>query len=85
MILIFLALLTRIGVFISSIITLGLNAKFLTNTAWSDSLLIYIIAIACFSALACFVPPYPNFLFDLFWALATSLGAVFALVIQVRL
>ncbi|KAL4885418.1 hypothetical protein BJY04DRAFT_230960 [Aspergillus karnatakaensis] len=82
MILTFFGLLARIGVFISSIITIGLNAKFLTKTAWSDELLIYIISIAAFSALACFVPPYPNFLYDLFWALATSLCAVFALVIQ---
>ncbi|KAL4864850.1 hypothetical protein BDV12DRAFT_211342 [Aspergillus spectabilis] len=82
MILTLFAILARFGIFISALITLGLNAKFLTNKAWSDELLIYIISIASFSAVACLVPPYPNFLYDLFWALATSLCAVFALVVQ---
>ncbi|KAL3449090.1 hypothetical protein BJX65DRAFT_317217 [Aspergillus insuetus] len=82
MLLTFLGLLTRIGVFISSIITIGLNARFYTNNAWSDDLIIYIIAISSFGALACLVPPYPNFLWDLFWALGALLAAVFALVVQ---
>ncbi|KAL4914572.1 hypothetical protein BDW62DRAFT_219989 [Aspergillus aurantiobrunneus] len=82
MILTFFGFLSRVGIFISAIITLGLNAKFLRNTAWSDDLLIYIIAIASFSALACLVPPYPNFVYDLFWALANAICAVFALVVQ---
>jgi hypothetical protein len=84
MLLTFLGLLTRIGVFISSIITIGLNARFYTNNAWSDDLIIYIIAISSFGAVACLVPPYPNFLWDLFWALGALLAAVFALVVQVR-
>ncbi|KAJ0421302.1 hypothetical protein BJY00DRAFT_300956 [Aspergillus carlsbadensis] len=82
MLLTFLGLLTRIGVFISSIITIGLNARFYTNHAWSDDLIVYIVAISSFGALACLVPPYPNFLWDLFWALAALLAAVFALVVQ---
>jgi hypothetical protein len=84
MLLTFLGLLTRIGVFISSIITIGLNARFYTNKAWSDDLIVYIIAISSFGAVACLVPPYPNFLWDLFWALGALLAAVFALVVQVR-
>ncbi|BCS21157.1 uncharacterized protein APUU_21589A [Aspergillus puulaauensis] len=82
MILTFLGFLARVGVFISAIITLGLNGKFFTNTDYSDDLLIYIIALASFSALACLVPPYPNFVYDLFWALANAICAVFALVVQ---
>ncbi|KAL4959279.1 uncharacterized protein BDV14DRAFT_206947 [Aspergillus stella-maris] len=82
MILTFFGILARLGIFISAIITIGLNARFLVNTTWSNELLIYIITIASFSALACLVPPYPNFLYDLFWALANALSAVFALVIQ---
>jgi tellurite resistance protein TehA-like permease len=83
MILTFFGFLARVGVFISAIITLGLNGKFFTNTEYSDDLLIYIIALASFSALACLVPPYPNFVYDLFWALANAICAVFALVVQV--
>lgn len=83
MILTFFGFLARVGVFISAITTLGLNGKFFTNTAYSDDLLIYIIALASFSALACLVPPYPNFVYDLFWALANAICAVFALVVQV--
>ncbi|KAL4928919.1 uncharacterized protein BDV17DRAFT_298395 [Aspergillus undulatus] len=82
MILTFLGFLARVGIFISAIITIGLNAKFLTNAAWSDELLVYIIAVASFSVVACAVPPYPNFVYDLFWALANALSAVFALVVQ---
>ncbi|KAL4803063.1 hypothetical protein BDV18DRAFT_163588 [Aspergillus unguis] len=77
-----LSLVSRIGIFISSIIALSLNARFLTNVLWANDLLIYIIAIASFSAVACLVPPYPNFLFDLFWTVANGLSAVFALVVQ---
>ncbi|KAL3461149.1 hypothetical protein BJX64DRAFT_277984 [Aspergillus heterothallicus] len=82
MILTFFGFLARAGVFISSIITIGLNARFYTNRAWSDDLIVYIIAIASFSVLAALIPPYPNFLWDLFWALALLLAAVFALVVQ---
>ncbi|KAL2831715.1 hypothetical protein BDW59DRAFT_169571 [Aspergillus cavernicola] len=78
----FLGFLARAGILISAIITLGLNAKFLTITGWNNELLGYIIAIAVFSLVACLVPPYPNFLYDLFWALAASISALFALVIQ---
>ncbi|KAL5045008.1 hypothetical protein BDW71DRAFT_215421 [Aspergillus fruticulosus] len=60
---------SRAGVFVSAIITVGLNARFLTNTSWANNLLIYIVVIASLSALACLVPPYPNFLYDAFWAL----------------
>ncbi|KAL2818063.1 hypothetical protein BJX63DRAFT_419358 [Aspergillus granulosus] len=82
MILTFLGFLARVGVFISSVITIGLNARFYTNRAWSDDLIAYIIAISAFSIVACLVPPYPNFLWDLFWALGLLLAAVFALVVQ---
>ncbi|KAL3438785.1 hypothetical protein BDV09DRAFT_191912 [Aspergillus tetrazonus] len=77
-----LALISRAGIFVSAVITVGLNARFLTNTSWANDLLIYIIVIASFSVLACLVPPYPNFLFDAFWALASALCQAFALVIQ---
>ncbi|KAL4744110.1 hypothetical protein BDV11DRAFT_201527 [Aspergillus similis] len=77
-----LALISRAGIFVSAVITVGLNARFLTNTSWANDLLIYIIVIASFSVLACLVPPYPNFLFDAFWALASALCQVFALAIQ---
>ena len=83
MILTFFGFLARVGVFISAIITLGLNGKFFTNTDYGDDLLIYIIALSSFSAIACLIPPYPNFVYDLFWALANALCAVFALVVQV--
>ncbi|KAL2828815.1 hypothetical protein BJY01DRAFT_240841 [Aspergillus pseudoustus] len=82
MILTFFGFLARVGVFISSVITIGLNARFYINRAWSDDLIAYIIAIAAFSVVACLVPPYPNFLWDLFWALGLLIAAVFALVVQ---
>ncbi|KAI9369647.1 hypothetical protein BJX61DRAFT_536254 [Aspergillus egyptiacus] len=78
-----LAYLSRILVLVSALIALGLNAKFLTLTAWGDQLLGYVVAIAVLSVVAALVPPYPNFLYDLFWALAALVGAVFALVIQI--
>ncbi|RDW81569.1 uncharacterized protein DSM5745_05126 [Aspergillus mulundensis] len=77
-----LSLISRGVILISSIITIGINAKLLTNTTWANDLLIYTIVISSLSVLACLVPPRPNFLYDAFWALATALCPGFALSIQ---
>lgn len=73
----------RLGVLVSSIISLALNAKFLINASWANDLLIYIIVIASLSILACLLP-HLSVLYDLFWGIVTALSAVFALVIQVN-
>ncbi|KAL4902150.1 hypothetical protein BDW74DRAFT_169651 [Aspergillus multicolor] len=77
-----LALISRGGVLVSSIITIGINVKLLTDTTWAKDLLIYIIVIAAFSVIVCLAPPRPNFVYDVFWTLATALCQGFALAIQ---
>jgi hypothetical protein len=79
-----LSFLARLGALGSSIIMLGLGAKFITNNAWSIKFLIYIEVIAALSVLGSLIPPYPNFLYELAWAVAWLLAAVFALVVQVH-
>lgn len=79
-----LSFLARLGALAFSIIVLGLGAKFIINRAWSLEFLIYIEAIAALSILGSLIPPYPNFLYDLIWAVAWLLAAVFALVVQVH-
>ncbi|KAK2756529.1 hypothetical protein FQN54_005422 [Arachnomyces sp. PD_36] len=78
-----LSFLARLGALGSSVIVLGLGAKFISNRAWSVEFLIYIEAIAVLSILGSLIPPYPNFLYDSVWAAAWLLAAVFALVVQV--
>ncbi|KAL3471735.1 hypothetical protein BJX99DRAFT_250200 [Aspergillus californicus] len=79
-----LAFLVRAVIFVSAIITIGLHATFLRATPTNGTeMSAYIVAISVLSSIAGMIPPYPNFLYDLFWALATCIAAVFALVIQV--
>lgn len=85
MILTALSFLARLGALAASIIVLGLYAKFLANVGWNEDLLIYVEVVAATSTLAALIPPYPNFLYELFWPLAWALAAVFALVVQVVL
>ncbi|KAK2738414.1 hypothetical protein FQN55_000540 [Onygenales sp. PD_40] len=82
MILTALSFLARLGALAASIIVLGLGAKFITNRAWNVDFLIYIEVISSLSVLGALIPPYPNFVYDLFWALAWTVAAVFALIVQ---
>lgn len=80
-----LAFLSRLGALASSIVVLGLGAKFIINRAWSVEFLIYIEVIAALSILGSLIPPYPNFLYDSIWTVAWLLAAIFALIVQVYL
>ena len=84
MILTALSFLARLGALAASIIVLGLGAKFITNIAFNTAFLVYIEVIAATSVLGALIPPYPNFLYELFWGLAWLLASIFALVVQVR-
>ncbi|PGH18101.1 hypothetical protein AJ79_00729 [Helicocarpus griseus UAMH5409] len=82
MILTALSFLARLGVLAASVIVLGLGATFIQNRAWNADFLIYIEVLAALSVLGSLVPPYPNFLYDLLWALAWAVASIFALIIQ---
>ncbi|KAL4982670.1 hypothetical protein BDW68DRAFT_182317 [Aspergillus falconensis] len=77
-----LAVLGRLGALTSSILVLGLNARFLTGSSWLRVFVIYIEVVAAVSVIAALIPPYPNFLYDSFWAAAWIVAAIFALVVQ---
>ncbi|KAL4924124.1 uncharacterized protein BDV17DRAFT_295755 [Aspergillus undulatus] len=77
-----LAVLSRLGALSSSIVVLGLNAKFITQASWLKGFLIYIQVVASVGTIAAVIPPYPNFLYDLFWTVAWIVAARFALVVQ---
>lgn len=79
-----LSFLARLGALASSIIVLGLGAKFIINRGWSVEFLIYIEVVAALSIIGSLIPPFPNFLYDIFWAVMWLLAAVFALVVQVH-
>ncbi|KAL3458720.1 hypothetical protein BJX64DRAFT_279647 [Aspergillus heterothallicus] len=82
MILAILSFLARLGALSASLIVVGLNAKFITERLWLTDLLVYIEVAAAASVLGALVPPYPNFLYDSFWAALWIVAAVFALVVQ---
>ncbi|KAL2859325.1 hypothetical protein BJX68DRAFT_261763 [Aspergillus pseudodeflectus] len=82
MILSLLSLLGRLGAVTASLIVVGLNAKFITERLWLTDLLVYIEVVAGVSVVAALVPPYPNFLYDSFWAAVWIIAAIFALVVQ---
>ncbi|KAL3444309.1 hypothetical protein BJX65DRAFT_297771 [Aspergillus insuetus] len=82
MILALLSLLGRLGAVTASLIVVGLNAKFITERLWLTDLLVYIEVVAAVSVVAALVPPYPNFLYDSFWAAVWIIAAIFALVVQ---
>ncbi|KAL2803258.1 hypothetical protein BJX63DRAFT_440241 [Aspergillus granulosus] len=82
MLLSILSLLARLGAVTASLIVVGLNAKFITERLWLTDLLVYIEVAAAVSVLGALVPPYPNFLYDSFWAAVWIVAAIFALVVQ---
>ncbi|KAL4993973.1 hypothetical protein BDV10DRAFT_189490 [Aspergillus recurvatus] len=77
-----LAVLGRLAALTSSILVLGLNARFLTEISWLKEFLISIEVVAAVSVIAALIPPYPNFLYDSFWAAAWIVAAIFALIVQ---
>lgn len=85
MVLTALSALARLGALAASIIAVGLGASFIQNVAWNKEFLIYVEAIAATSILAAFIPPYPNFLYNLVAGLAWILMAIFMLVVQVHI
>ncbi|KAL2827265.1 hypothetical protein BJY01DRAFT_255765 [Aspergillus pseudoustus] len=80
MILAILSFLTRLGAVTASLIVVGLNAKSITQRLWLTDLLVYIEVAAAASVLGALIPPYPNFLYDSFWAAIWIVAAIFALV-----
>ncbi|KAL4874414.1 hypothetical protein BJY04DRAFT_225038 [Aspergillus karnatakaensis] len=77
-----LAVFGRLGALGSSLIVLGLYAKFITETSWLNEFLIYIEVVAAISVIGALVPPYPNFLYDSLWGAVWIVAAIFALVVQ---
>ncbi|KAJ0423190.1 hypothetical protein BJY00DRAFT_310319 [Aspergillus carlsbadensis] len=80
MILKLLSLLGRLGAHMASLIIVGLETKFITERLWLTDLLVYIEVVAIISVVAALVPPYPNFIYDSFWAAVWIIAAIFALV-----
>jgi len=81
----FFAFLARLGAFAFSVISLALIALTLAQRDWMDGISIYIVVMGVVSMFAAFVPPYPNFLFDSFFALAWLMCAVFSFLIMVSI
>ena len=79
----FFAFLGRVGAFVFSVITLALIALTLVQRDWMDGISIYIVVMSVVSMLAAFVPPYPNFIFDSFFAVAWIICATFSFLIMV--
>ena len=69
--------------FAFSVISLALISLTLVQRDWMDGISIYIVVMGVVSMLAAFVPPYPNFIFDSFFALAWIICATFSFLIMV--
>jgi hypothetical protein len=74
-----LSILARLGAFTASVIVIGIAGDILKHAAWIKHFLIYVEVIGAFSVLAAFIPPYPNFLLDGFFAAAWLVSAAFML------
>lgn len=76
----------RLGALAASAIVAGLIGHLLSSTDTQlTEFMIYLEVVAGVSILAALVPPYPNFLYDGFFAAAWLLGAGFCLISLVNL
>jgi hypothetical protein len=81
-----LSFLARSGAFAASVIVAGLQAALLAEKkTWISHLVIYIECIAGISIVTALIPPYPNFIYDVFFAVCWLLSAGFSLIVMVRM
>lgn len=79
-----LSFLARLGAFAASVIVAGLLAALLVEKpTWISHLVIYIECIAGISIITSLIPPYPNFIYDGFFAVCWLLSAGFSLLVMV--
>ncbi|KIV99470.1 uncharacterized protein PV09_08891 [Verruconis gallopava] len=72
----------RMGAFAFAVISLALISLTLAERNWMDGISIYIVVMGVVSIPASLVPPYPNFLYDGFFAVAWAVCAIFSFVIM---
>jgi hypothetical protein len=73
----------RGAAFTFAVCSLALISLTLAERDWMDGISIYIVVMGCVSILAALIPPFPNFLYDGFFAAAWGIAALFSFLILV--